>query len=260
MARRRNKKTGNNSRGKADSSSPVARKQISAEKEISEKIKAEQKTEQKTAVNVSASKNKGRITVATCLAGMFLSLILGVYLGTLVPEILQEKKIQEIETVEQRLPSVNKEAPVQDNQTENIPVNLSRTITELEATLQKNPDSAKDWASLGDLYFDTGQAQKAVHAYEHSLKINPENADVLTDLGIMHRELHEFDKAVQCFREAVKINPRHVNALFNEGVVLAYDLHDKAAAIQAWQKLISINPEARSPSGAPVTTMIEELR
>ena len=83
---------------------------------------------------------------------------------------------------------------------------------------------------------------------------------MLTDLGIMHRELGEFEKAVADFRRASTVNPRHENAMFNEGVVLYYDLKRKNEALKAWQRLLAVNPAAHAPDGKAVADLIRQLQ
>ena len=137
---------------------------------------------------------------------------------------------------------------------------LALRIATLEQAVLEQPGNAELWTGLGNLYFDSGQTRRAVTAYERSLALQPDNADVLTDLGIMYREMGEFDKAVTNFRRAAALNPRHENALFNEGVVLYFDLHMKDEAKKAWQNLLKINPEARTPDGRPVADLVATMR
>lgn len=224
-----------------------------------EKTNNTEKQPQNKITQIEVKPSRG-VSAITCIAGMFLSLVLGIYLGTLVPDfayyfnkknnaasVVPPTQIIETSKQEQVLPE------------RNISDSLKNQIVSLEKEIAVNP-TAVNYASLGNLYFDTGQAAKAIAAYEKSLEKAPDNPDVLTDLGIMYRELKEFQKAVECFRKATQLNPRHTNALFNEGVVLAYDLSDKEGARNAWQKLIEIHPDAHSPTGQPVKKMMEALQ
>jgi tetratricopeptide (TPR) repeat protein len=83
---------------------------------------------------------------------------------------------------------------------------------------------------------------------------------VLTDMGIMYRQLGEFERAAEHFTQASTINPRHEQSRFNLGVVLFFDLKRKEEARQAWRALIAINPEAKTPDGALLRTMLDEWR
>lgn len=198
---------------------------------------------------------KKGVSRATFVAGMFLTLVMGIYLGTLFPGVVNE--IQTPGPVE-RAESVPQapEAP----QEQRMDPELLKMVSELEKKAAANPDSVPDWINLGNIYFDAFMPDKAIPAYEHALRLAPKNADVLTDLGIMYRETGQFEKAVEYFRRAIAISPRHENAMYNEGVVLSVDLKKKDEAIAAWKRLLDINPHAHSPAGKPVTEMLQQLQ
>lgn len=193
------------------------------------------------------------ISPATCIAGMFLTLVLGLYLGTLLPGVIND--IQE-ETPPQTATLASPPPP----ETAKLDPELAKLVTELEKKATANPNSAPDWINLGNIYFDALLPQKAIPAYEHALLLAPRNADVLTDLGIMYREAGQYHKALECFQNAVGINPRHENAMYNEGVVLSVDLKRKDEAIAAWERLLNINPQAHAPNGKPLAEMIRQLQ
>jgi cytochrome c-type biogenesis protein CcmH/NrfG len=141
-----------------------------------------------------------------------------------------------------------------------VSVEKAAQIFELEKMTKENPDDVAAWTSLGNLYFDTGNHQKAIAAYNRSLALNPNNADVMTDLGIMYRRSGQPNKAIESFDKAAKIDPKHETALFNKGIVLMHDLNDLDGAIQAWEELVKRNPAATSPSGQPVKDLVEKLK
>ena len=112
--------------------------------------------------------------------------------------------------------------------------------------------------NLGNAYFDTGDHEKAITAYKKALDMEPENADVWTDLGVMYRRSGNPTEAVRAFNKAIQINPRHQQSRFNKGIVLMYDLKDRKGALQAWQELVNINPEARAPNGQLVKELLKK--
>ena len=196
----------------------------------------------------------GMVRKSSCLMGMLLALALGLCLGSLLPGLLTDRA----PNGPPASPAPQAARPAQENP-QPIPQELLQKISELEKALQNSPEDAARWAALGNLYFDAGQVRQAVAAYERSLALAPGNPDVLTDLGIMYRESGAYEQAVNSFRKATDASPGHENALFNEGVVLYYDLHRKEEATRAWQRLLKVNPGARSPDGQPVSEMIKHL-
>lgn len=208
----------------------------------------------------------GMVRKGTFIMGVAVALVLGLYVGSLIPSMLHGSAQQPLPPQQTAAPAAQAPAqapegarPAPQASMPQVTPEISAHIGELEKALLDNPRDASRWASLGNLYFDTGQAQKAVSAYERSLSIEPSNALVLTDLGIMQRELGQFDKAVASFRKASSLQPDLENAMFNEGVVLYYDLKRKDEAEIAWKRLLKVNPGARAPDGKPVSELMQHL-
>ena len=133
-------------------------------------------------------------------------------------------------------------------------------LLQLELEVQKNPTNAEAWTTLGHLYFDSDQADKAITAYNKSLALAPNNPDVLTDLGVMYRRAGNPQQAVASFDRAIQANAKHETARFNKGIVLLYDLKDQPGAIAAWQGLVSLNPMATTPNGQLISEMLKEMQ
>jgi len=130
----------------------------------------------------------------------------------------------------------------------------------LTAKVRQDPNDAAAWIQLGHLNFDRNAVPEAIEAYEKALALQPENAPVRTDLGIMYRRAKRPEDAIREFDRAIVIDPKLENARFNKGIVLLYDLNDKAGAIQAWEELLKINPVAMAPNGQSVDELITHYR
>lgn len=138
------------------------------------------------------------------------------------------------------------------------PVDASVQIAAAQAVVEKDPKNLRAWIALGNLYFDSRQAQKSVDAYAKALELSPDDPDVLTDQGVMYRALGAFDKAVSNFERANQIAPQHLQSLFNQGVVYAYDLKDRQKAEAAWNRLLQIAPQ--SDQAAQARQALTELQ
>jgi tetratricopeptide (TPR) repeat protein len=138
--------------------------------------------------------------------------------------------------------------------------NQGETLAALLQATRTTPDNVNAWTQLGDFYFDAGEQEKAIQAYEKSLVLNDKRPDVWTDLGVMYRRAGKPSKAVACFDRALAMNSRHEVALFNKGVVLLHDLKDTKAAMAAWEQLIQVNPDARSPNGQSIKALLEQMK
>lgn len=133
-------------------------------------------------------------------------------------------------------------------------------ISELEKETALHPDNAEAWVQLGNLYFDAGQADKAISAYNRSLVLIPDNPDVLTDLGVMYRRKGRPLEAIKAFDRAILANPRQEAAYFNKGVVFFHDLKQRDEAVKAWEALVRVNPMAKIQSGELVMELIENIK
>lgn len=151
-------------------------------------------------------------------------------------------------------PSAQNSGPreLSDHEKEHLAALIEKTKT--------NPDDVTAWVQLGHLYFDNGQPPLAIDAYESALKLNPELPDIWTNAGVMHRRNGNPHKAMEFFDHALAIDQHHQIAWFNKGVVSWFDLNDTKTALEAWEKLLEINPKAKAPDGRLVQTLMEELR
>ena len=131
-------------------------------------------------------------------------------------------------------------------------------ITQIEAAVLADPKNHDAWAALGNEYFDTHQAQKAVNAYSKALALKPGDPNILTDQGVMYRALGQYDKAIANFQQANKLEPNHVQSLFNLGVVYATDLNKPDEASKAWNKVLTIAPT--SDQAAQARQMLSQLK
>jgi cytochrome c-type biogenesis protein CcmH/NrfG len=125
---------------------------------------------------------------------------------------------------------------------ENPKIVSNEDLSHLQNILKEDSDNLKALISLGNLYFDSNEPQKAIDMYRRALKIDPANADVRTDMATMYRNLKDYDKAVKELREAASHNPKHANSRFNLGVVLLHDKKDYKGAITAWEEFLKVEP------------------
>ena len=137
-------------------------------------------------------------------------------------------------------------------------VKLTREIAQAEDIVRKDPQNYQAWVQIGNDYFDLGEAQKSVEAYQRALAIKGDDPNVLTDMGVMYRQLKDFPKAVAAFRRAAAASPTHPQSRMNLGVVLMHDLNDKPGAIAAWEDFLRAAPN--DPNAENIRRSIAELK
>ena len=138
------------------------------------------------------------------------------------------------------------------------PTDYQARIAEAEKLVAKDPKNRQAWVQLGNDYFDTDQAQKAITAYGKALELDPNDPNILTDQGVMYRKMGWFDKALANFEKASQLDPRHLQSLMNLGVVYSTDLKQPDKAIAAWNKFLAI--DSTSPTAQQVKGMIDQLK
>lgn len=121
-------------------------------------------------------------------------------------------------------------------------VNYQQQIATLEGILVREPENRNAWVQLGNNYFGSDQAIKAIEAYDKALALDPDDPNVITDQGTMFRRVGWYDQAISNFQRAAELDPNHVQSRYNMGVVYRYDLQDFPSAIAAWESFLALNP------------------
>ncbi len=179
------------------------------------------------------------------------TLVVGFLIGVVFSSLQSTKVTPQVAQQQQSLPPGQQQTGI-------TPAQASQILS-LENEVAANPQNLEAWTNLGHVYFDTQRFAKAIMAYNKSLELNPNNPDVLTDLGVMYRRTKQFNEAINAFDRATSLSPTHEQSRFNKGVVLFYDLNDKAAAKKAWEELLTINPVALAPNGQSVKEMLATI-
>lgn len=104
------------------------------------------------------------------------------------------------------------------------------------------PDDYDALLTLANVSFDTGEFAKAREFYESYFEARPATPDILTDLGVAYRNLQQPEKALELFDRAQEMQPGHWVSLYNEVVVLAFDLGRFEPAAERLEELRRLQP------------------
>lgn len=184
---------------------------------------------------------QGYLKTQTAIIFICIAFVLGLFSGVLLTILKTEKK-----------------SP--NHSVEKHESDAKKTEQSLKSEATRNPQNASIWTQLGNIYFDSGQYEKAINAYEKSIKVNPHNPNVLTDLGVMHRRSRNPEKAIHFFDKAIAADPKHEMSRLNKGIVLMHDLKDREAAIKAWEELLEVNPLAMASKEQSVDEMLRHYK
>lgn len=152
------------------------------------------------------------------------------------------------------------------------PMEIMRRLEGLQAQLEQNPDSPELLLAVANESFDVAQQvpnpagsrplwMQARDAYTRYLQLRPQDPNlpnVLSDLGVSHQELGEFDQALAMFRRAREIAPDHWQSLFNQVVVLAFNMRQFDEAQQVLEELKRVQPN--NPDVQRLAAAVEEQR
>jgi tetratricopeptide (TPR) repeat protein len=107
--------------------------------------------------------------------------------------------------------------------------------------VDSDPENADALLNCGTLYYEDGDAEKAVEYFRRALAAQPQNVLAHFNLGSVLEEMGELEQARQHLRQAVTLDPNHADAHYNLAFV-AEKLHSFAEAREHWQAYVKLDP------------------
>lgn len=121
--------------------------------------------------------------------------------------------------------------------------NIITTLRQRLEILPKAPEQAKGWFILGKLYFNEGQYQEAISAFQTAVNLKPEDADYVIQLVssrfMLNRKLNPEDK--ELLNKLLTRSPNNTNAI-NLLALDAYQRENYAEAVHYWERLLNQFP------------------
>ena len=115
------------------------------------------------------------------------------------------------------------------------------SIPLLQSGLKIAPQRADLHAALGESYFMSGKAEKAIEEFKQLIELDP-TARSYAFLGLSYRQLGRFDEARTYFQEGLKKDPRNPSCLFNMGYIEERQGNHEAAE-QRFQEVLRLSPD-----------------
>lgn len=88
----------------------------------------------------------------------------------------------------------------------------------LEAGLKIAPQRADLHAALGESYFMSGKAERAIDEFKTLIALDPSPRSY-TFMGLSYQHLGRFDEALKYFNQGLKLDPHNASCLFNIGYI-----------------------------------------
>lgn len=112
-----------------------------------------------------------------------------------------------------------------------------------EDNVSKSPKRARVYGNLGKAFLDKGKYEKARFAFEKTIALDPTFLGAYNNLATIHIDhFRQYKKAREYLHEAIRRNPDYPSPYLNLGVI-HLQLRELDQAIQAFQKLLELDPE-----------------
>ena len=111
----------------------------------------------------------------------------------------------------------------------------------LESGVKIAPQRADLRAALGESYFMSGKADKAIDEFKQLIEVDP-SAHSYAFMGLSYRHLGRFDEARKYFEEGLRLDPHSASCLFNMGYIEGRQ-GNQAKAEDYFQRALRANPD-----------------
>src|SRR5713101_5014225 len=111
----------------------------------------------------------------------------------------------------------------------------------LDSGLKIAPQRADLHAALGESYFMSGKAEKAIEEFKNLIQVDS-TARSYAFMGLSYRHLGRFDEARKYFQDGLAQDPRNASCLFNMGYIEERQ-GNHARAEELFQQALRSNPD-----------------
>jgi tetratricopeptide (TPR) repeat protein len=141
-------------------------------------------------------------------------------------------------------------------------IEVSKRIAALEDLVAREPENPGYQTQIANLYYDSGQYEKAAEHYQKSLALRPGDPAVETDLAVSLHYSGQDDKAIEILDKVLAHSPGFSQALFNKGIILITVKKDLNAGLDVWNELMRTDPEfaRKAELEKKIKTIRETLR
>ncbi len=143
---------------------------------------------------------------------------------------------------------------------QSAPSSLEQSIASIVQRLADNPGDSETWRVLGFAYFELGNLEESLNAYEQAYKLSPKDPELLVEYAstIISANDNKFvPQAVELIKQALEINPDAADALYLSGM-LAVSMKDFDLAKGLWRRALASLPDS-SPDRKTLENILAEL-
>jgi tetratricopeptide (TPR) repeat protein len=109
--------------------------------------------------------------------------------------------------------------------------------------IEQDPNNVPALVSLGDANFMIQRFEKAQEYYERALKTDAKNLNVRLSLSNCYIFMQKPDESIRELDQILATQKDQPEALYNKGLILLQSKGDRAAAKEAWTRLVAAHPD-----------------
>ena len=91
------------------------------------------------------------------------------------------------------------------------------SVSQIQSSLQREPDNAKLYIKLGRAYWNNGDFQPAFDAFQQAVKLTPNSAEAHNWLGAFLMGRGNLPEAISELRKTVSLDPKYARGYTNLG-------------------------------------------
>ena len=120
---------------------------------------------------------------------------------------------------------------------------VPKGTTDFDKAMELSPENSFiPWNNIGKLYYQQGDYQKAIEAYEESIGVKDDYLPPRIGLGNAQKSLGKSYLALQAYEQAIEIDPKSHEAWYSKGSI-EESLNEYEAAREAYQQAITLKPD-----------------
>jgi len=131
-------------------------------------------------------------------------------------------------------------------------------IVEYRMRVEKDPKDVEAMAALGNANLALKRFDHAQSWYQRALDVDPNMTEVRMNLAIALRFMGKTDDAIAELDRVLAKDPKNAGALYNLGVILLEDKHDRQKAVAKWEALMKAHPDY--PHATELRQVVESLK
>jgi tetratricopeptide (TPR) repeat protein len=90
-----------------------------------------------------------------------------------------------------------------------------------QRAISLNPNYARAWVNLGNVFKQKGDLTKSLNAYQKALTLDPNDANIWYHLGLAHSAQDDLEKAEHSYQNGLLHQSSHLGCLINLGVLMS---------------------------------------